>query len=1029
MVFSVLCGATGRLVNADSGAAGGSAVERAASVLAPGANFNCFVDSGAAKCIGANDRGQLGDGTTTARVSPVSVTGLSTGVVSVAAGANHACALTSAGAVVCWGANDRGQLGNGTTVDSSTPVQVSGLSSGAVRIEAEAENSCVVTASGRALCWGNNQTYGTGTVTADTNSDGEFDPVRSPAEVTGLSSGVIAVGLGGFRTNATTSVSHGCAVLQFGQVKCWGSNSNGQVWSSAAGPFATPVEVSIGERAAAVALGSQHTCILTETGGVRCFGDNGTGQMGQGNVSASTNGQSYVPTGLSSGVAQVAVNRATSCVLTAAGGVTCWGDNIHGIIEPTATRSTVTAPTTVYALASGIDAIAMGEYQLCILRSGGTLFCSGANSWGQNGDGYGVRSLSPQVVRTSLSNGTALGGFQSLSSGTWTTCGLRTGGAVYCWGSNIYGNLGVSPPVSWGVPVLHGTLTSGVSAVAAGWHSHCAIVSGEVRCWGQNNNGQFGNGTTTSTLTTTTMLASQNPDVALTGVTQVAMGQMHGCVLVGGGVKCAGRNLNGSLGDGTTTARNLPVQVTGLTSGVTAVSVTTYSTSCALISDGTVKCWGSNNTGQVGAGVTGGMYYTPSTVTGVSNAVQIGSGEYFNCALISGGTVKCWGQNTNGQLGDGTNTNRSTPVTVQGITNAATLSVGARSVCVILTDATVKCWGWNFHGIFADGTTTDSTSPVAAQGISNVAELTQGATHICARLADATVKCWGSEQNGQLGNNRIWNRIYDGVTSLAVGLAPAPSLQPMPLLAPTTTTVAIPTTTVAASGQTPTTTTVAASGQTPTTTTTPAAAAGTSAPAASQVPVRIDRTTHFTAPQALGSGFLVNIVRSSDLSRLRIVSATPRTCVAAGRAVVAVSAGSCEVLVRSLRDGSVLRNWRTLVTVADQGVGSTVREAPLVRFDRESPLPRGWSMARLRRTIGMPRSVLVVGHTALYSGNSVENILLSRHRARNVASAVESWVPSVEASWTGLGATVPLSRTLNEIHQATNRRVVVYYVP
>lgn len=1005
---------------ADSGAGTGTYAERAASILAPGANFTCWVDSGAAKCVGLNDRGQLGDGTTTTRAAAVGVTGLSSGVMAIASGANHACVLLSTGAVKCWGGNDRGQLGDGTTTDSTSPVQATGLSSGVVRIDAEADTTCAVTLAGAVKCWGNNQTFGTGTVTSDADANGEYDPVKVPTTVPGLESGALSVAVGGVRTNATTTVSHACAILQYGQVRCWGANASGQSGTTVSTTVNPSVEVALGARAAGLSLGGAHSCAVTDTGAVLCWGANATGQMGQGNTTATVAGQVYQPTGLGSGVAQIASNRDTVCVLTSAGGITCWGDNIYGIINDLAARSTVSTPQVVQNITSGQVSIAMGEYALCSLSAGGTLLCWGNNASGQSGDGYVAKTITPQVVRTSVTDGTALGGFSSIASALWTTCGVRTGGSVWCWGYNSFGGLGDGTSRQSAVPAPVPTLTSGVASVFGGGQSICAVMqtSGEVKCWGFNQGGKQGNGTTSLTNVPTPMLDSSGT-AAISGVTSGSSGSLQLCVVASGAAKCMGSNTAGALGDGTTTARTLPTQVSGLTSGVAAVTSFQSYSGCALMTDGTVQCWGSGNKGEIGNGSISNSL-TPSVVTGVTNAIAVGSGENYACALISDGTVKCWGANYYGQLGDGTITNRSTAVTVSGLSNVTAISVGMRTVCAIISGGTMKCWGWNYWGIFNDGTSTDSRTPVSA-GITGVAAISQGGTHICVRLTDNTLKCWGSEQSGQLANNHQQNRPWDGLTAAASPLAIPPAMPSMPLLAATTTT-ATPTTTAVSAPVTPATvapTTTLALGAAVTATTTPVAS----------VADRVDDRTYDVAPANVGAGVALNIIRKADLRTLRLDSVTPRTCIAAGRSVITLSRGTCQVLVRSLTDGSVMKKWRTLVAVADSGAGSTIREAAPVVFTKSSPRVSKDMIDSTLSRMGRPRAVLVVGHTAILTGNSVENLILSRHRARNVALAIGGKLTSTEVSWSGVGGLAPVNTRLTEAAQSVNRRVTVYYVP
>ena len=224
---------------------------------------------------------------------------MTSGVTAISVGAFHACALTSAGGVKCWGYNGYGQLGNGTSTDSSTPVDVSGLTSGVIAISAGDYHTCAVTSAGGAKCWGNMN---------DT----------TPADVGGLTSGVIAISGGG---------SHTCALTSAGGAKCWGYNNYGQLGNGTGVLYSsTPVDVSgLTSGVSAISAGESHTCAVTSAGGAKCWGDNGVGELGNG---TSGYGQaSFSPvdvSGLSSGISAISADNQHTCAVTSAGGAKCW---------------------------------------------------------------------------------------------------------------------------------------------------------------------------------------------------------------------------------------------------------------------------------------------------------------------------------------------------------------------------------------------------------------------------------------------------------------------------------------------------------------------------------------------------------------------------------------------------------------------------------------------------------------------------------------------------------------------------------
>jgi len=251
-------------------------------------------------------------------------------------------------------------------------------------------------------------------------------------------------------------------------------------------------------------------------------------------------------------------------------------------------------------------------------------------------------------------------------------------------------------------------LTSGVAAIAAGDSHTCALmVGGGVKSWGDNYNGQLGDGTWTQHTTPVDVSGLTS------GVATIAAGGDHTCALTaGGGVRCWGRNDYGQLGDGTTTKRNTPVDVSGLTSGVVAIAAGHYHT-CALTAGGGVQCWGRNGNGQLGDGTTT-QRTTPVDVSGLTSGVAaIAAGYSHTCALTAGGGIECWGRNSNGQLGDGTTTQRTTPVDVSGLTSGvAAIAAGGYHTCALTAGGGVKCWGYNLYGQLGIGEFGYSPTPV-----------------------------------------------------------------------------------------------------------------------------------------------------------------------------------------------------------------------------------------------------------------------------------------------------------------------------
>jgi alpha-tubulin suppressor-like RCC1 family protein len=295
---------------------------------------------------------------------------------------------------------------------------------------------------------------------------------------------------------------------------------------------------------------------------------------------------------------------------------------------------------------------------------------------------------------------------------------------------------------------------SSATAIASGGGDSCALLAGHgLECWGFNAFGELGDGTT----------RNRTRPVAVSGLSSgvraVALGANHSCALLRGGrAKCWGNNYNGELGNGTTKERHIPVAVSRLASGARAISPGTYFT-CGLGSGGRVECWGANDSGQLGDGTTTDRH-TPVAVSGLARGFKsIGAGDGHACALGSGG-VECWGSNGSGQLGDGSNTDSSIPVAVSGLVGVQAIAVGGAHNCVLGSGGGVECWGANDSGRLGDGTTTDRDTPVAVSGLqSGVRAIAAGESHTCALLGSGGVVCWGENFDGALGDGTTKDRL------------------------------------------------------------------------------------------------------------------------------------------------------------------------------------------------------------------------------------------------------------------------------
>ena len=241
------------------------------------------------------------------------------------------------------------------------------------------------------------------------------------------------------------------------------------------------------------------------------------------------------------------------------------------------------------------------------------------------------------------------------------------------------------------------------------------------------------------------------------GAVQVAVGGEHTCArFADGAAQCWGMGNTGELGDGVTArSRHVPAAVAGL-SGAAALAAGSFST-CARMTDGTVRCWGYNSDGQIGDGTTGGTRATPTVALGLTAVTDLGLGQTFACAL-SAGLVRCWGSNNSGGLGLGYADSFGHPRAgnpVMGLTGAAGLGVGLFFSCAHTTGGLARCWGANEDGQLGDGTLVSRSVATAVAGLGDVTAIVGGQRHACARRGDGTVACWGSNSTGQAGDGTM----------------------------------------------------------------------------------------------------------------------------------------------------------------------------------------------------------------------------------------------------------------------------------
>ncbi|MCC5988414.1 MAG: hypothetical protein JJT95_12085 [Pararhodobacter sp.] len=342
-----------------------------------------------------------------------------------------------------------------------------------------------------------------------------------------------------------------------------------------------------------------------------------------------------------------------------------------------------------------------------------------------------------------------------LAVGNAFSCALDSNEQVWCWGGiNVDAD---SDEDDWDfephlTPVRFERL--GTVRVLAAHHDagHICMINEfqRVFCWGWNNVGQLGDGTTTNRYTPV-RVEGLGPAQAL------VVGSNHSCAIDGRDrIFCWGSNSHGQLGDGTTETRLTPSRVRVLRTGSALAAGGAHT--CALDLDGRAHCWGWNGRGQIGDGSTE-TRLTPERVRNLARSSMLSLGTSHSCALDLSGHANCWGWNQFGELGDGTTEQRLTPARVQNLWRNTSLAASSGHSCAVTRHGRVRCWGWNWNGQLGDGTRADRLAPVLVPNLDSVEELSLGLAHTCALTEEGRVFCWGWNQFGQLGDGTTEDRL------------------------------------------------------------------------------------------------------------------------------------------------------------------------------------------------------------------------------------------------------------------------------
>jgi len=694
---------------------------------------------------GFNTQGQLGDGTTVAKSSPVQIG--SDSWTAVAAGLNYTVGLKSGGTLFSWGVNTSGVLGDGTTVNKSSPVQIGSSSWTAVYTGGAATHVAAIRNDGTLWMWGEAGSGQLGQLT---------EPPASWTQICGGDSWTMAL-----RSD--------------GALFTWGYNNYGQLGAGNTTNRSSPVQLGASSWTA-IAAGGEHALAIRIDGRLFSWGRNSEGQLGS---NTTTNRSSPVQVGSSSWTA-VAAAQYSSFGIRSGGTLYSWGWNYYYTLGD-GTATTVSSPIQIGGNTSW-NILAAGTQFAGAITNDNKLYTWGYNQNGQLGQGdHTVYSW------------TALAG----TNGN-TILAIRNDGLLFAWGYNNLGQVGnnssesqIRSPVQIGSSIW--------TAVATGSTSSFAIRSdGMLFAWGRNTEGQLGINDLTN--------RSSPVQVGSSSWTAVRSGDYHTLAIRSDGLLFAmGNNSDGQLGDLTRTSRSSPVQVLSSTASWAAIAAaggdqtrcsyaidingllyswgqgnnnymlgqvtniyswTTISSSLshtvAIRSDGMLFTWGYAAYGQLGNEFTGENRYSPVQI-GSSSWTAVSAGPAMTLAIRSGGTLFSWGYGFAGALGDGTAVSKSSPVQIGSrswiaiATNSENSPVTDQFCLAIRDDNLLFSWGYNAYGNLGDGTINNRSSPVQI-GSSSWIAIAAGHWHSAAIDSNNKLFAWGLNNLGQLGDGTTTNR-------------------------------------------------------------------------------------------------------------------------------------------------------------------------------------------------------------------------------------------------------------------------------
>jgi alpha-tubulin suppressor-like RCC1 family protein len=593
--------------------------------------------------------------------------------------------------------------------------------------------------------------------------NGNTGSAWSPLSINGL----------GKITDVAGGYAHSLALKNNGTVWAWGDNSAGQLGDGSLNQRTVAVQVFNLTGVINVAAGYYHSLAIKSDGTVWAWGNNSNGQLGNGTLFGSV---TAVKVNVLTGITDIAGGGNHSIALKNNGTVWTWGANINGQLG-LGNESDQLSPVQISGL-TNVIAISAGQNHSLFLKSDGTVWACGNNQYGQLGTGDSTVRLSPVNV-------VGLSGVVAIAAGSNHSMALKSDGTVWVWGYNGEGQLGnlTADPYAHPLPV-HTLGVSTVTKISAGQTATAVKADGSLWAWGNNTNGQFGNGSDLNAPSAQLSLFSfanlvSRPTFTVEGGAYTTTQTVRIKVTTTGATIHYTLNGNDPTENDAVIASNGPVNIPA---GITRLKARAYKTglgpseiksgfyqigervigghyhSLAIRTDSVLWAWGYNNYGQLGIGSTT-QQTVPVSLTSIMGIKDAAGGDNHTVALKRDGTVWAWGLNSSGQLGDGTTSGKITPVQTNGLTGIINVGAGYNHSLAIKSNGTVWVWGDGSHGQLGNGYTFTNAVPVQVSGLTGAIDITGGEFHSVALKSDGTVWAWGWNSEGQLGDGTGTQRL------------------------------------------------------------------------------------------------------------------------------------------------------------------------------------------------------------------------------------------------------------------------------